>query len=123
MKTILIIDDDPEIRSLLTDVLTVDGYRVLEAADGKQGLASYANFQTDLIVTDLVMPEKEGIETIIELRRKFPSVKIIVLSGSGATDLRMAKLLGADRAISKPFDITDLLKTVREVLNSGALKL
>ncbi|MEO6393108.1 MAG: response regulator [Pyrinomonadaceae bacterium] len=119
MKTILIIDDDPEIRSLLHDVLTADGYQVLEAADGKQGLASYAHFQTDLIITDLVMPEKEGIETIVELRQKFPAVKIIVLSGSGATDLRMAKLLGADRAMSKPFDISDLLNSVKEVLHSG----
>ncbi len=89
---------------------------MLEAADGQEGVKVYREPPTDLVITDLVMPEKDGIETVIELRHDFPEVKIIAISGGskydGAANLRSARLLGARRTIAKPFEIQELLETV-----------
>lgn len=120
MARILIIDDDMAVRAVIKGALSDEGYEVLEAADGNEGLKCYQNSPTDLVITDLIMPEKEGIETIVELRREFPEVKIIAISGGtlyGSSDnLRMAERLGARRTLTKPFKIPDLLEAVREVL-------
>jgi DNA-binding response OmpR family regulator len=115
MKRVLIIDDDERIRSLVNDTLSGYGYEVIEAADGMEGVRLFREDPTDLIITDLLMPEKEGIETIVELRRDFPKVKILVISGSLDTHLRMAKMLGADMTLSKPFELSFLLASVREL--------
>ena len=120
MARILVIDDDALVRAVIKAALSDEGYEVMEAADGKEGLKCYRNFSADLVITDLIMPEQEGIETIIELCREWPEVKIIAISGGpryGSNDtLRMAELLGAKRAIAKPFKIPDLLAAVCEVL-------
>jgi YesN/AraC family two-component response regulator len=85
MANILIIDDDQQILNMLSQILKRAGYGVVEALDGKQGLKLYRENPTDLIITDIIMPEKEGLETIMELQRDFPDVKIIAISGGGIT--------------------------------------
>jgi DNA-binding response OmpR family regulator len=105
-------------------VLGDAGYEVTEAGDGSEGIKLYREVRPDLVITDLVMPEKEGIETIVELRRDFPEVKIIAISGGNnnrsGSYLSMAEKLGAERTIGKPFKIPELLGAVRAVLD-GAL--
>jgi CheY-like chemotaxis protein len=119
-QSILVIDDDEPIRVLLRAMLEREGYRVLDASDGNEGIKQYTETPTDLVITDLIMPEKEGIETIRDLRRKFPDVKIIAISGGGRigpdTYLKMAKVVGAFRALTKPIDRKILLKAVKEVI-------
>ena len=119
-QSILVIDDDETIREILRAILEREGYRVLEAPDGGEGLKQFTKTPTDLVITDLIMPGKEGIETIRELRQKFPGVKIIAVSGGGrigpSSYLKMAKGVGALRTLSKPFDKTVLLEVVKEVI-------
>lgn len=118
--SILVIDDDETIRVLLRAILEKEDYRVVDAPDGAKGIRQYQESPTDMVITDLIMPEKEGIETIRDLRREFPHVKIIAVSGGGRIGpdsyLKMAKGVGALRTLSKPFDRMALLKTVKEVL-------
>ncbi len=121
MARILIIDDDEQILAMLRQTLEREGYKVVDASDGKEGLRRYRENPTDLIITDLIMPEKEGIETILELRRDFPDVKIIAISGGGRVDpgqyLSIAKSFGAQYTFAKPIERKKLLKAVRELLN------
>ncbi|MCP4575068.1 MAG: response regulator [Deltaproteobacteria bacterium] len=118
--SILVIDDDETIRALLRTILEMEGYRVVDALDGDKGIRRYQESPTDLVITDLIMPGKEGIETIRDLRREFPHVKIIAVSGGGRIGpdsyLKMAKGVGALRTLSKPFDRTELLKAIKEVM-------
>ena len=121
MALILIIDDDDQFRAMLRQMLEYEGYEVVDAPDGKEGIRIYRVKPTDLIITDIVMPKKEGIETIVELRRDFPEVKIIAMSGGGIlgpdTYLQMAKGLGAMRTLTKPIKREDFLKAVWELLD------
>ena len=120
MAYILIIDDDNQFRAMLREMLERSGYEVVEASDGKEGLRLYREKATDLIITDIIMPEKEGIEVIMELQRDFPDVKIIAMSGGGQLDpglyLSMAKSFGAQYTFDKPVERQELLKAVRELL-------
>ena len=120
MASILIIEDDDQFRAMLLEMLKLAGYEVEEASNGKEGIKLYIENPKDLVVTDIIMPEQEGIETIIELRRSFPDVKIIAISGGGritAKDhLQIAKDLGAIQTLPKPFGREKLLKAIREVL-------
>jgi len=122
MARILLIDDDAPVRRTLRKMLERQGYEVEEAADGKAGLRRYQENPADLIITDLIMPEMEGIETIMELRRKFPDVKIIAMSGGGQIRpeqyLQIAKSLGAQRTFAKPVEMKLLLKAVDELLTA-----
>ena len=99
MARILIIDDEPQIRSMLTLMLEREGYEIVEAADGVAGIKIYRQNPADLIITDLIMPNKDGIGMIIDLRKEFPDVKIIAMSGGGLNKpdgyLKGAKKLGA----------------------------
>lgn len=117
---VLIIDDEQGLRSTLCDMLEDEGYDVQSAADGDKGLDLLAEHDVDLVVTDILMPHKEGIETIAELRQKFPNVKIIAMSGGGRTRnlgfLEVAKKMGANAALAKPFTMDQFLKVVRETL-------
>jgi len=122
LTRILVVDDESEIRALVSRILKQAGYDVIEAADGKEGTRLFRENLPELLITDIIMPEKEGIETIMELRRDFPNVKIIAISGGGKalardTCLRFAKGLGASRALAKPFSRQELLDAVQEVLN------
>ncbi len=117
---ILLIDDESEIRKLFIKKLAGSGYEIIAACDGKEGLKLYHETRPDLVITDLVMPEKEGLEMITELKREFPNVKIIAISGGGRNDpdgyLQLAKNLGAEQTFSKPIDWPELIKSVKELL-------
>ena len=120
MAQILVIDDDDQFRVMLKQMLTRNGYEVLEAPNGHEGLKLYREKKPELVITDIIMPEKEGIELIIELKREYPEVKVIAMSGGGRVKpdsyLDTAKILGAIRTFQKPFSMKDLLKTVESEL-------
>jgi CheY-like chemotaxis protein len=120
MARILIIDDEDELRSMLRRMLEQAGHEVTEAVNGAEGIKLYERNRPDLIITDIIMPEKEGVETIIALRQADPNLPIIAISGGGrleATDfLTMAKKLGARHTLSKPFRRDQLLEAVGECL-------
>jgi CheY-like chemotaxis protein len=122
MARILVADDGEDIREILRMMLSAAGYEVLVAPDGDSALTLMRAEPIDLIITDIFMPGKEGIETIIELRRDFPSVKIIAMSGGGQMGelhyLEDAVKLGAVRSILKPFRADEILAVVREALAS-----
>ena len=121
MERILIIDDDDQFLAMLRKMLERNGYKIVEASDGKEGIRLYRENLTDLIITDIIMPEKEGIEIIMELRRDFPDVKIIAISGGGCIGpedyLHMAMMLGAKRTLTKPIERDELIKVVRELMH------
>jgi DNA-binding response OmpR family regulator len=121
MATILIIDDDEILTGMISRMLSDAGYDVQCANDGKIGLQLVDTLFFDLIVTDLVMPEKEGLETILEIRKRNKTVPIIAISGGGRMGpehyLSMALALGADYAFQKPFDKEPFLGAVRECLS------
>ena len=123
MASILIIEDDELFRVMLVDVLSGYGYTVTQAANGDEGLKVFQAQPTDLVLTDIVMPGKEGIATVQELRRSNPSLGIIAMSGGTAQNaplyLNLANGLGADRTLQKPFSIDLLRKTVEAVLAMG----
>lgn len=120
MARILIIDDETQIRSMLRLMLERVGYEVIEAADGMEGIRQYKDNPTDLIITDLIMPNKDGIGMMIELKKEFPRVKIIAMSGGGVNRpegyLDGAKKLGATRTLTKPIDRDKMLNAVKETL-------
>ncbi|MDT8375177.1 MAG: response regulator [Mariprofundaceae bacterium] len=121
MGKILIIDDEVQFRKMVRQMLERAGHTVVEAADGRQGEYLYRQQPADLIITDIFMPEQEGIETIIAMKRKYPDVKIIAVSGGGRNDglrfLNQAEHLGADRIFEKPFERQELLHAITEILN------
>jgi len=116
MKKILVIDDDVIVRETIVQILESEGYAVVSADDGKRGVALFRSERPDLVITDIIMPEKEGIQTITEIRAMTPDAKVIAISGGGRignTDfLKIARLLGASDVISKPFDPDDFLSRV-----------
>jgi len=118
LAQILVIDDEPQVRRLIQNILERAGHDVTEAADGLQGLTAARETRPDLVVTDILMPNKEGIETIRELRREVPKLPILVISGDpgSALYLEMAKLLGAHAALTKPFRAADLMQAVADLL-------
>jgi PAS domain S-box-containing protein len=119
-STILVADDDAAVRSLFRMFLEHAGYRVMEAADGVEAVAAVKQGCVDLIIADLVMPEKEGIETIVEIHKNFPSVKIAAVSGAfDGGFLQVASMLGAGAALSKPVSEERLLATVGELLGQS----
>ncbi|MCU0589993.1 MAG: response regulator [Desulfobacterales bacterium] len=120
MERILIIDDEAPIRSMIRLVLERAGYAVDEASDGVEGIRCFREKPADLIITDLIMPNKDGIGMILELKKEFSFIKIIAMSGGGLNRpdgyLRGAKKLGATYTLSKPIDRQELLRTVRDTL-------
>ncbi len=120
MARILIIDDDPEMLEMLSQMLERGGHDPVTAPDGEAGTRLFRQEKIDLIITDMVMPEKDGMETIMELKSDFPHVKIIALSGGAKIGpysyLMMAKRLGADRIFSKPVKRKELLAAIDELL-------
>lgn len=120
MARILIIDDDVEIRMLLREMLEREGHEVVEASDGLEGLRRFQAAPIDVILLDMLMPEPDGLETILALRRVDPAVKIIAISGGGQTGTRdflyVAAALGAQRTLRKPFHRQELLEAVRDLL-------
>ena len=118
MATILIIDDEEIIRVLLRSALEAAGYEVTEASNGHEGLERYRQRPTDLVITDILMPEMNGLDMLLELTREFLHAKVIAISGAGGEKnvLNIAKLLGARQTFQKPFSIPHLLGAVRFAL-------
>jgi DNA-binding response OmpR family regulator len=123
MARILVVDDEQQIVNAFRMTLERAGYEVEEAPDGNAALKLFAQSKVDLVVTDIVMPEKDGIEVVMELRSRSPHVKILAISGGGHvnpfTYLAMAKQLGADVVLVKPVDTETLLKTVALLLDKA----
>jgi CheY-like chemotaxis protein len=125
MAKILVIDDEAPIRSLIRRTLERVGHTIVEASDGALGVELFEASPFDLVITDLLMPGQEGIETILQLREQYPDIKILVVSGGlsfgGRTvdkegPLSDAEVLGADASLSKPFEVNQLVETVNGLL-------
>ena len=116
MARILVFEDDQEMREVVRAILEEAGHEVEEAPDGYTGLQLYREDPSEIVITDIRMPEKTGNETILELRAEFPNVKIIAMSGGGAVGaelyMKVARKLGADQALTKPFAPDELLSAV-----------
>lgn len=123
MARILVIDDEELIRETIRMKLEQSGHQVIEASNGVEGLLVLERTSVDLVVTDIIMPEQEGIETIRRIRDRDPAVGIIAISGGGRTRnfgfLEFAKKLGANGALSKPFTGSQLLELIESTLKSG----
>ena len=117
-RRILIVDDEPAVRRLLEEVLTKAGYEVLPAANGREAMEIVRTARPDLVITDLVMPNQEGVETIQMIRKEFPAIKIVAISGAlGGQFLRALGRLGADASLMKPVSPEALQKLVGELLS------
>ena len=120
MGSILVIDDDQAMRSTIRKILEREGHEVREASDGEAGLRVHRDRPADVVVTDVIMPGKEGIETVLELREDYPDVRILVISGGGTvlaeSTLSDAEALGADASLSKPFTVDQLRNAVNALL-------
>jgi len=121
LARILLIEDDEISRVALARILESAGHTVVAAEDGVKGMALYRQRPTDLIITDIMMPVKDGMHVINELRRDFPDAKIIAISGSDEEERRefffdVSRILGAKRTFQKPLDIPELLAVVGELL-------
>jgi CheY-like chemotaxis protein len=119
-RKILVVDDDPGVRDVIRSMLESAGYSVLAAENGKEAMKILKDTRVDLILTDLVMPEQEGIETIKALRRDYPDLKVIAMSGAfGGDYLRIASYLGAHGTLPKPIQMRALLKLIGETLGES----
>ena len=120
-QTILVVDDEAEISASLQERLTMEGYHVLTASDGRKGLQAYHEQRVDLVITDVLMPELDGLEVVRSLRRLDTAIPIIVMSGGGDRDLDFlieATEFGATRTLSKPFRLEELVLMVHDLLDS-----
>jgi DNA-binding response OmpR family regulator len=122
VKDILVIDDDQQFRRMICMILEDAGYEVRSAENGLAGLGMFMKERPDLVITDLYMPEKEGLETIMELRQTDKNIRILVVSGgcphmNMSEMFTMAGIFGADAALPKPFDIGVFLQKVKELLS------
>ncbi len=116
---ILVVDDDDQIRAMLSRLLSRSAFRVHVASNGRRALTVLDEEAIDLLITDIIMPVKEGIELITTVRAQRPSLPVIAISGGGRVDpghyLELAKTLGANRVLGKPFDIDELLEACRQL--------
>jgi DNA-binding response OmpR family regulator len=122
MPGVLIVEDDKELREMLKMSLLRSGFTVMEAENGKDAIAHFKPLVTDLVVTDLIMPEEDGLKVVIKLRELKPSIRIIAISGGGKVGpgsyLNLAKALGADAIFPKPFSINDLISKIENLLDN-----
>ena len=121
MPSILVVDDEDQIRQLIRETLEQAGYHVTEARDGKEALQQYRLAPADVVIMDILMPDQDGLETTATLRREFPNVKVIAITGGSdmigiLNFLDVAKMLGAHRVLQKPFEMKTLLDTVQAEL-------
>jgi CheY-like chemotaxis protein len=125
MPGVLIVEDDKELREMLKMSLLRRNFTVLEAENGKAAITHFKPLLTDIVVTDLIMPEEDGLKVVIKLRELKPSIKIIAISGGGKVGpgsyLNLAKALGADAIYSKPFSISELVEKIEQLLDNEQL--
>jgi DNA-binding response OmpR family regulator len=121
MPGILIVEDDKELREMLKISLIRHKYTVLEAADGKEAITHFKPSITDLVITDLIMPDEDGLKVIMRLREIKPSLRVIAISGGGKAGpgsyLNLAKALGANAVFSKPFSVNELIAKIEMLLS------
>jgi CheY-like chemotaxis protein len=124
MAVVLVIDDDASMRRLILRTLAESKHQLIEAENGQQGLKLMDQHKPDLIITDILMPQKEGIETIREVQERSPGTKIIAISGGGVSHnlmfLDIARAFGADAVLAKPFRPAQLIEAVEKALNGKA---
>jgi CheY-like chemotaxis protein len=124
MAKILVIDDDTPLRRLMVRILSEANHAVLDAQDGQEGLALFKKHGADLVITDVIMPEKEGLQTVRAILRASPETKIIAISGGGISQnmslLAIAPALGAHATLAKPFRNEELLRLVDHLLLDGS---
>jgi len=122
MASLLVIDDEPGLRTFIKEMFQEAGHAVVVAANGTLGLAHFKEGSYDVVITDLILPDKEGNEMIAEMRRLVPGQKIVAISGGGPTRnpefLDMAEELGADELLPKPFSMQDLRRAVAACLET-----
>ena len=120
MPVIMIIEDDRDLREMLRSALLRKEYTVLEADNGREALINFKPGVTDLVITDLLMPEEDGLKVIMQMREMKPGIRVIAISGGGKAGpgnyLDMARTLGADSVFSKPFSVNDLVTRIEELL-------
>ena len=120
MAHILLVDDEPLVVEALSNAIVKKGHTVVTAKDGNQGMERFVEGKFDLVITDIIMPDKEGIEMIMEMRRHAPHTRILAISGGGRTGsvefLQMAKKLGATATLRKPIRLAELYQTLEECL-------
>ena len=123
--TILVIDDSAPVRHLIREALALEGYRVLEAADGDAGVRSYGDARPDLVLLDMILPGKGGAETLREILAIDPGAAVFTLSGEegAGSDDEAAVTLGARRGFLKPFKMEDLLAAIREQISRRASRI
>jgi len=118
------VDDEEQIRSMLSQMLTQEGYEVYTAENGEEGMQQVGRHAFDLIITDMIMPVKDGLKFIMELVRDYPDIKILAISGGGAIKaeryLTMAGYLGDIATLEKPFRRTEILSLIQQQLGTGA---
>jgi CheY-like chemotaxis protein len=121
MALILVIDDDDAMRRLIVRTLSADKHKLIEAPNGEDGVKMVGELKPDAVITDILMPQQEGIQTIREIREMAPEIKIIAMSGGGSSHnlmfLDVARVFGADAVLAKPFKPGELKDTVTQVLN------
>src|SRR5919106_6088343 len=122
MARILVIDDQESIRRIVRRALEQDGHEVVDASDGEMGMAMLAHHSVDVVVSDIFMPGQDGILTLRQIRKQYPAVNVIVMSGgdsTGTLDLRRdAELLGAVKSLQKPFTAREIVDLVTSVLEA-----
>ncbi len=126
MAKILVIDDEPLVRLAVCRILELAGHEAREAANGREGLALAASWGPDVVITDILMPDMEGIETLSAIRKLAPNLPVIVMSGAGSaatlTYLKAAQRLGATHTLAKPFGVVELRRLVHLALSPPALE-
>jgi CheY-like chemotaxis protein len=119
-KRILVVDDNDDLRATIQALLQADGFDVAQAADGRAALAELRSRPADVVLTDLVMPDQDGIETIVELKKLYPHLKIVAMSGwtsaQGSDYLQVAREIGAAHTLQKPFDPAELSRVLRQLV-------
>jgi two-component system cell cycle response regulator CpdR len=121
--SILVVDDEEPIRDLLAQVLQKAGHQVLTVANGREATQAIVDGQFDVVITDLLMPERDGLELITEMRRRFPKIRVIAMTGGGHIPrehyLFVAKNLGAHSLLEKPFEQAQLLAAIEAAVASA----
>jgi DNA-binding NtrC family response regulator len=118
---ILVVDDDGAIRGAIRKVLTLEGFEVIESMNGRDAIASYRAQPVELVITDIWMPDKDGLEVIRELRQISPDLPMIAMSGGSSRDqldfLHHAEAFGACKVFQKPFKIEELVQSVKQFID------